>query len=334
MRANLIIIAISIIMLTAAITVVLKTVDFYGADAQILSAANIPDYRYHFTLITRTTESNYWNQVYSGMSELIRREKIGLEFHGTNLTNPEELRRILEMSVLSNIDGILVSLPNKPEYQSLIEEAVSKGIPTVALNDTMERFERLSFVGISSHDLGYKTGLALRQAVSGAVKVALLINCDDSEHSYRQYLRGIRTALAKHPEIQIKLVIESKGDSISAEEQTQIIIKKHPEIEAIVCSDPRDTLGVAKLVVDLNRVSRITIIGRGLTAEIAAYIKRGVIWGVMAGDPYELGVQGLLTLIRLKKGQADIENYAMPLFLIHAQNVDFYIHKFFPVKKR
>jgi ribose transport system substrate-binding protein len=328
MRANLIIIGISIVLLSAAVTVVFKTVDYYGVDAQ--SGANIPDYRYHFIFIARSTESNYWKQVYSGMAELIRREQIGLEFHGVNLTDPEELQRILEMSVLSNSDGILVSLPNGPEYRRLIAEAISKGIPMVTFNDTIGNFERLSFVGISSRDLGYKTGLALRDAVSKPVKVALLINYDDSENSYRQYLQGIHKALAGHPEIQIKLVISSKGDSISAEDQTQTIIKRHPDIQAIVCSDPSDTLGVAKLVVDLNQVSRITIVGRGLTAEIANYIKRGVIRSVLADDPNELGVQGLSVLIRLKKDRAQSENYSQPLFLIRADNVDYFFGKFFP----
>jgi ribose transport system substrate-binding protein len=332
MRANLIIVGISIVLLTAAVTVVFKTVDFYGEDAQ--SVAGIPDYRYHFVLIARSTESNYWKQVYSGMTELIRRERIGLEFHGVNLTDPEELQRILEMSVLSNSDGILVSLPNGPEYRRLIAEAISRGIPTVTFNDTMGSLERLSFVGVSSRDLGYKTGLALQEAVSGSVKVALLINLADSENSYRQYLEGIHKALAGHPEIHIKLVISSKGDSISAEDLTQTIIKNHPDIQAIVCSDPSDTLGVAKLVVDLNQVSRITIVGRGLTPEIANYIKHGVIWGVLADDPNELGVQGLSTLIRLKKGRATRENYSMPLFLIRTQNVDRYFNNYFPRAKR
>jgi ABC-type sugar transport system substrate-binding protein len=75
-------------------------------------------------------------------------------------------------------------------------------------------------------------------------------------------------------------------------------------------------------------------VGRGLTAEIANYIKRGVIRSVLADDPNELGVQGLSALIRLKGDRAQRENYSQPLFLIRADNVDYFLGKFFPGTKR
>ncbi|TCL65968.1 monosaccharide ABC transporter substrate-binding protein (CUT2 family) [Hydrogenispora ethanolica] len=328
MRTTLIVALISLIMIAVALTLVTQTVGYFGDEAEALNSQKYQNYRYHFVMIAHVTEESYWRQVLAGSAELCRSQKIALENYGPRFMNPKELERFLEMAVLSSVDGILVAAPNDPTLKSLVEEAMAKDIPVVALSNHLETSGRISFVGTSTYDLGYKTGQALGQAATGPIRAALLVNSNFSENGSRNYLRGFEAAIRNRPELSISLVVNSKGESISAEDQTQSILKNHPEIQAIICSDPNDTLGVAKLVVDLNQVSRITIIGYGLTSEIANYIRRGVIAGVLADDPGALGVQGLSALIRLKEGQSTQEVYNMPLYLINAKNVDSFYRQF------
>jgi ribose transport system substrate-binding protein len=275
-------------------------------------------------LITQTSEETYWQQVYHSMDEQIRREKIGMEFYGPNLADHQEIKRILEMAILAQADGILLAIPNDPDFEPLLAEAIARKIPLVALANTPESSHRLSFVGTSAFDLGYQTGQALQQAVTPPATVALLMTSNFSKASNSHYLNGFKQAIRRRPQLRIGLIVNSQGESIRAEEQTQTIIKHHPEIRAIICSNPNDTLGVAKLVVDLNQVSKITIIGAGLTAEIANYLRRRVIWGVLADDPAVLGAQGLTALLRLTDNPESLETYQMPLYLIQAKNVDYY----------
>lgn len=287
------------------------------------------NYHYHFVMIARTTEEEYWQEIHAGATNVADWEKVALEYFGPRFLNLKELERFLEMAILSSVDGILVSVPNEPVFQSLINEAAAKKIPVVTLSGDVEGGKRYSFVGVNTYELGFKTGEALCQSVSGEVQVAVLINSNFSSSCYNRYLQGLKKAIETEPGLQLKMVINSKGESISAEEQTQSILTNHPEIQAIVCSDSSDTLGVAKVVVDLNRVTQVTIIGSGLTSEIVNYIKRGVIWGVLAEDPNELGAQGMSALLRIKQGLSIQESYYMPLFLINGQNVEKYYHQFY-----
>lgn len=289
---------------------------------------NLRNYGYHFAMIVHNTEETYWQQVYTGASDLARRENVALEYYSSRFLNLKELERFLEMAVLSSVDGLLVSIPDKPEFRNLINEAVAKGIPVVAFSGGFPGNDRLSEIGISMYVLGYKSGEALHKAVRTRVKAAVLINSNFSVVSYNDYLKGFQEAIRDYPNLSLELVVNSKGESISAEEQTQLILKNHPEIKAIICTDPNDTLGVAKVVVDLNKVSQITIIGSGLTKEIMNYIKLGVIKGVWANDPYELGFQGVSTLLQLKKGGPQTK-FILPLFYVEASNVEKIYHDFF-----
>lgn len=289
---------------------------------------NLRNYGYHFAMIVHNTEETYWQQVYSGASDIARRENVALEYYNSRFLNLKELERFLEMAVLSSVDGLLISIPDKPEFRNLINEAIAKGIPVVAFSGSFPGNNRLSEIGISMYVLGYKSGEALHKAVRDRVKAAVLINSNFSIVSYNDYLKGFQEAIQDYPNLSLDLVVNSKGESISAEGQTQFILKNHPEIKAIICTDPNDTLGVAKVVVDLNQVSQITIIGSGLTKEIMNYIKLGVIKGVWANDPYELGFQGVTTLLQLKKGHPQTR-HTLPLFLAEASNVEKIFHNFF-----
>lgn len=284
------------------------------------------DHRYHCMMITRVTDEVYWEHVFSGVKAVAAKEKVALEYYSSHFRNIKELERYLEMAILSRIDGILLSVPNEPGFLTLIKEASEKGIPVVALVNEFENKDYHSFIGINAYELGFRTGAALIEATahlkSSRIEVAVLVTSNFSNYNYTQYLNGLKTAIQNNPALNLSLIMRSKGGSIGAEEQTQTILKNYPQIQAIVCSDVSDTLGVAKVVVDLNWVSQITIIGSGLNSEIVRYIKRKIISGVLTDDPYELGAQGMLALLRLIEGDSKKENYYLPIFLVNSANVD------------
>lgn len=284
------------------------------------------NYRYHLVMITRATENVYWSQVLAGARETAAKEEGKLEYFGSRFLDLKELERYLEMAILSSVDGILVSLPNEETFKDLVNEATDLNIPLVFLYRDFETPKKHSFVGVDSYELGFKTGTALSTAVISKgpeeTQVAVLINADFSITDRQLYLEGIKEAVKSDKNLIIQLVISTTGGSISAEEQTQTILKKYPGIKVIVCSDASDTIGVAKVVVDFNKVSQITIIGSGFNEEIYKYIKLKVIWGVLADDPYELGVQGMLALLRLKQGLSRQEVYHIPVRLVTYDNVE------------
>jgi ABC-type sugar transport system substrate-binding protein len=308
-----------------AIALVYNTTNFLWKETGLTYHSEDPrNYRFHFVMITRATDEGYWDQAHRGALKVADTEKVALEYFGPRFLDLKELERYLEMAILSSVDGIMISVPNGQNFKALINEAAEKKIPVVTLSNDRDETKRTSFVGVNTYDLGFKTGQALTHSVTGDVKIAVLVDSNYSILSHNRYLQGIQDAIQGYPGLQLKLILTSKGSSISAEEQTQSIITQHPEIQVIICTNASDTLGVAKVVVDLNRVTRVTIIGSGLTAEIANYIRRGVIWGVLADDPIKLGAQGMSTLIRIREGKVIQENYDMPLFLINNQNLAMY----------
>ena len=264
------------------------------------------DYNYHFALIVPETDSYYWQSFQEGALSFARQNNIALEIHRPSFTNIKEQEHLLEFVVLSKVDGVITSVPSNEHFPELINLASGWGIPVVTLDSFIDKLpEFIFYVGIDAFHLGQKAGTAINSARNGKGEVAVIIDPFRSEFFYTQFLSGLTSSLKKHPSIKIQMVLRSENGTISAEEHTYNILMKHPEINTIFCINAKDTIGVTRVVIDLNRVNSTTIIGSGLNPDISRYIERGVIYGTVCTNPFYLGMRSVATLQAAKGGWAN-----------------------------
>lgn len=262
-----------------------------------------PNYIYHFAVITPESDSFYWKSFERGAYACARQNNIALEFRSPHFTNINEQLHFLEFAVLSKVDGIVTSVPEEERFLPLIKQASDWGIPVVTLDSIANPPSKyVGYVGYDPFEFGVKAAEALRSAQNGQARIAILIGPSRDSHACKKILQGLSSFLNRYPGMRIDMVLDSANGMISAEEQTYNILMNHPEIDTILCTNAEDTEGVTQVVVDLNRVNRITVLGSGLTPEIARYIRRNVIYGTLAVDPASVGSRAIVTLQGVKEG--------------------------------
>jgi ribose transport system substrate-binding protein len=265
-------------------------------------AKKTPAYIYHFAVITPESDSFYWKSFERGAYSYARQNHIVLEFRSPRFTNVKEEEHFLEFAVLSKVDGIVTSVPEEEGFLPLIKQASDWGIPVVTLDSIANPPSKYTnYVGYDPFEFGVRAGEALRKACNGQAKIAVLIGPTRASNSCHKILQGLSSFLNRYPTMQISLVLDSENGMISAEEQTYNILMNHPEIDTILCTNAEDTEGATQVVIDLNRVNSTTIIGSGLTPEIARYIRRNVIYGTLSVDPAGVGSRAIATLQGLKE---------------------------------
>lgn len=273
---------------------------------QTASTARSPkpkEFLYHFAVVTPESDSFYWRSFERGAFAYARQNNIALEFRAPHFTNIKEQVHYLEFVVLSKVDGIITSVPEEGLFFPLIKQASDWGIPVVTL-DTLRNppSKYVQYVGLDPYEFGKKAGDALAKACHGQANIAVLIGPLRSSPSYEQLIRGLSLSISDHPAMHLSLILDSNNGTISAEEQTYNILMHHPEVDTIFCTNAEDTEGATQVVIDLNRVNSTTIVGSGLTPEIARYISRGVIYGTVSVDPFNVGSRSIAALQALKEG--------------------------------
>lgn len=266
---------------------------------------NVLKPEYHFVIIAQNTDDPFWQSVRKGAMDAAKELNVAIEFNGPRFTNITEQQRYFDIAVASKVDGIATHVLDEDSFTPLINKAVSKNIPVVTIETDAKNSKRQSFVGINNFQLGADGGKLIAEATGGKAKVAVVLNSYGNEvGDVIQNLRiaGFKSAIKDaRPGIEIKTIKSSVMGIFSAEEVTSEIINNYPDINAIFCTNSKDTLGVAQLVVDLNRVGEITIVGYGDLPEILRYVEKGVIYGSIVSNPVNMGYESIKALVELKK---------------------------------
>ena len=277
-----------------------------GAAAVSLGKAGItskkPDY--HFVVIAQSTDDPFWQSIRKGAAEAGEEFNAAMEFNGPRFTNIDEQLKYFDIAIASKVDGIATNVLDEKLFTQLIDKAASNGIPVVTMETDAKASKRVSFIGTTSFLVGSEAGKLLASASGGNAEVAIILNTYSSDgEDVLQNLKvsGFKDVVGQHPGIHIKTVQSSKMGLFSAEEVTKDILGRYPEVNAIFCTNSKDTLGAVEVVVDANRVGDISIIGYGDLPDILNYVERGVIYGTVVGDPVKIGYEGIKALVEVKK---------------------------------
>lgn len=268
-----------------------------GTDNSLLSPQK-PNY--HFFVILPNSDEPYLKDLVRGLTENAKSNNIAMEINYTN--SPDDYTdtlRLLNIAITSNVDGIITKGYNTPAFDELIHETESKNIPVVSLDATVTQSNKAAYVGTNGFEMGYMEGNMVLKATKGKAKVAMVLEGLDSYGNVK--IEGFKDATKDYKGISISAVKVSEPGILGAHNVTQEILTNYPNVNAIVCTSAKDTVGVAQLVVDFNRVGDIAIIGYDSTPEILKYIQKGIVYGTIVPNAYLIGSRSINFLLDVQK---------------------------------
>jgi len=259
---------------------------------------------YHFIVIAQNTDDSYWQTVREGCFDAASEFNVAVEFNGPRFTNMDEQVKYFKMAVASRVDGIVTHVLDEEVFTPLIDEATEAGIPVITIETDAKNSKRKAFVGTNTYNLGGEAGKLVLESVGDEAVIGIIIKSfNGTSENVPQNLRvaGFKDTLKDAPNAIIKTIQSSGAGLFSAEEVTRQILYNYPEVNTIICTNVKDTICAAQIVVDLNKVGQVTIIGYGDAPEILRYIEKGVIYGTVAANPYEMGYESIRSLVEYKK---------------------------------
>jgi ribose transport system substrate-binding protein len=122
----------------------------------------------------------------------------------------------------------------------------------------------------------------------------------------------------------LKSIYALKQDTFETEKVASAIIDEMDDVDLIICLDERSTPGVAQVLVDNNKVGDIRIVGYGIMPQTLDYIERGVIYGTVSPNAYEIGYYTVMQLVKQIEGEQISDYKNTELYTITSENVDEY----------
>lgn len=139
--------------------------------------------------------------------------------------------------IARKVDGLALCATDPDTLTPLADEAISRGIPTIAFESDMPRSKRLCFLGTDNYKAGLHLAEVLGRELGGRGK-ALICTGLPTQMSLNQRIDGIRDALkARFPGISIVDLRTGKGNPELTLAVVEQQIVDHPDFDSFTSID-------------------------------------------------------------------------------------------------
>ncbi|MEW9668158.1 sugar-binding protein [Ammoniphilus sp. 3BR4] len=275
--------------------------------------------RHHILLIAQELDNPYWRKIEKGARDAAELYGVDLEYTGPYRNNLEDQIKLIEKSIFSKVDGIIVQGLNAAAFTPVINEAQNKGVPLITVDTDAPTSKRLSYVGTNNQEAGKLLGHKVVQMTAGRGDIGVIMG-DETADNMRQRLDGFQQVVEKFDRLRIVSVLSSNISRIQAVQQTEAMLRAHPEINIMVGTSALDAVGILQAVKTLKRED-ILIFGFDDLDETLLSIAQGSIQATVIQKPYEMGFDSVKMMNLYLNGKAIQEIQYTPIEIIDQNNV-------------
>lgn len=248
-----------------------------------------------FVLISHAPDSDsWWNTIKNAIREA--GDAVNADVQYRNPTNGDlaDMARIVEQTVASNPDGIIVSIADFDVLKGPIQNAVRRGIPVITINSgTQQQSKQLGallHVGQPEYDAGYGAG---QRAKAAGVTHFLCVNHYITNPASVERCQGFADALG------VELsgnMLDAGSDPSEVERRVEAYMRQNPDIDGILTLGPSSAHPTLRYLERSRRGGKLFFATFDLSDQIAAAIKAGNINFAIDQQPY---LQGYMPVIML-----------------------------------
>jgi ribose transport system substrate-binding protein len=278
---------------------------------------------YHFSMYLPDNRNSFFEGIIRGAERAAAELDSAISIHSIDPAKNE-----LETAAFTGVDGLIVCpYLDDALARKQLEKLIKYQLPVVLINHNLPSDQPWPFIGVNNFDMGRRVGLL--SVLPGDEKVRLAVVYSDKApgiYAERELVEmGISAALGDRLEGSIMryrtnlnpldaetlLVRLFRGgesgpaggfDGLAngSAETAEAAGEASLAINAIVFTDPADTIAAAQTLVDLNLVGRMQVIGFGADPGVAESIQKGIISSSVVINSERIGYEAVRSLAALR----------------------------------
>ena len=261
-------------------------------DAGAGQAANSGD-KIKIELVSKGYQHEFWRSVEAGAKKA--GEELGVE---VNFIGPEKETEIgkqvgmVENAINKKVSALGIAALDPDALAVVAKKAMDAKIPVVTFDSNVKDDITSSFIATDNKAAGAMAGEQLAKLINGKGKVAIVSHNPGTTTAIEREA-GFREALAKYP-----------------------------DIAGIYGTNEPSIFGVAKGVEEKGLTGKVALVGIDSSEDLAKFLEKGVISGLVIQDPYNMGYQTVQQLYKLSKGEKVEKRIDTGAILVTKENIN------------
>jgi rhamnose transport system substrate-binding protein/rhamnose transport system permease protein len=244
----------------------------------------------------------YFVSCHQGAQEAAAELGVKLLWDGPTETDPAKQSEVVEAWITRGVDVLAVSVENKEAMSTVLRKARSKGLRVITWDADADRDARDFFVNQATPEGIAAVLLDHASRILGGRGSFAIVTASLTAANQNEWIKHIREGLAaKYPDLKLVDIRPSDDDRKRAFDETQTLLKVHPEVKLVMAIASPAVPGAAEAVKQSGRTD-VKVTGLGLPNASRPYLKDGVLDSVVLWSTKDLGYLTLQVASALAKG--------------------------------
>jgi ribose transport system substrate-binding protein len=255
-------------------------------------------YSDQYYMVATNIKLPYWQAANNGLMKAASQYGVKAELRGTDSFDPQGEVGEFRTAVARKPAGILVSVADPALMQPEIDKAMGAGIPVLTVDSDSPNSHRLFFIGTNNLAAGRLGGQRVVQKLHGKGNVVFFSM--PGQPNLDERLKGYQDAFANSSGIRIVDVVNIKGESTAAFDNTQTLLAKtgKDKIDAFICLEASGGKDVAEALKRAHATDR-ELVAMDVDEATLNLVKEGVIDATVGQKPYTMAYFGLKQIVEL-----------------------------------
>jgi rhamnose transport system permease protein len=196
----------------------------------------------------------YFVSCHQGAEEAAAQLGVKLLWDGPTETDPAKQNEVVEAWITRGVDVIAVSVENKEAISTVLRKARGKGIKVITWDADAEADARDLFVNQATPEGIASVLLEHTSRLLGGKGSFAIVTASLTAANQNTWIQHIREGLAsQYPDLELVDIRPSDDDRKRAFDETQTLLKVHPEVKVILAIASPAVPGAAEAVKQSGR---------------------------------------------------------------------------------
>lgn len=267
------------------------------------SSSPVTSTQHSVTLVAKSTQTEFWLSVFAGAEAAATEYNLSLNILGPETEEDyESQNQMVADAVEAGAEALVFSAIDYENNAQAIDEAARAGVKIVAIDSNVDSDAVSTYIGTDNYAAGQMAAQAALDRVSGQLNVGI-INYDISSANGQERERGAVDTFTQSGRAEVTAVINTLAQASYAQEDTEALLREHPEINVLLAFNEPTSVGAAQAVKALGRSEDVFFVGFDSNVVTVDGLQDGCVDALVVQNPYAMGYLGVESAYQLLAGQ-------------------------------
>jgi len=265
----------------------------------------------HLAVIPKGTTHEFWKSIHAGALKAQREYEaqgvaVRLTWKGPIREDDREQQiQVVEGFLSQGVNGLVLAPLDASALVRPVQEARSAGIPTVVIDSALASGDAVSFVATDNEQGGALAADRLGTLLQGKGRVLLLRYQEGSASTEAREKGFLDRMKAQYPAVQIVSADQFAGPTRdTAKRASENLLNRFGnQVEGIFTPNESPTAGMLLALQDVGKAGQVKFVGFDSSEAFVTAMRNKQLDGVVLQNPFEMGYQGVKTMVAHLKGQ-------------------------------